>query len=455
MTEVIQYSLHVSNKPVFILALDAQSAFDRCLRQVLCGELYKAGVAGSAIVYMDNRLDSRRTVYEWEGVKMGPAADKTGFEQGGVNSGDYYKLYNNEQLVVAQSSDLGVDIGSGVISAVGQADDVMLLSNDIHSLMLLVKLTEEYCLKYRVQLEPKKTKLLGYSTRSKDLLVKLAVSSNSITINNTAVQFTTEADHVGVIRNTAGNMPNILRRVAEHKKSLGAVLSAGLARGHRGSPAAALRVHHLHCTPVLFSGLATLVLNKAEIGIIDKHYQYTMQNLQRLHRKTPRSIVLFLAGSLPGEAILHMRQLSLLSMICHLPDDPLHQHAKYTLSTLPPSSLSWFHQVRDLCLQYNLPHPLVLLDQPVPKNKFKKLVKLRVAEHWQQVLSTECSSPSLTSLQYFDPHKASLLHPHPLWTSSAGNSFECSKSTVLARMVSGRYRTEALCRFGSSNRRWC
>ena len=94
MTEVIQYSLHVSNKPVFILALEAQSAFDLCLRQVLCGELYKAGVAGSAILYMDNRLDSRRTVYEWEGVKKGPAADTTGFEQGGINSGDYNKLYN-------------------------------------------------------------------------------------------------------------------------------------------------------------------------------------------------------------------------------------------------------------------------------------------------------------------------------------------------------------------------
>ena len=116
-------------------------------------------------------------------------------------------------------------------------------------------------------------------------------------------------------------------------------------------------------------------------------------------------------------------------MICHLPDDPLHQHAKYTLSTLSPSSLSWFHHVRELCLQYNLPHPLVLLDQPA-----------------------ECSSPSMTSLQYFDPYKASLLHPHPMGTSSAGNSFECSKSTVLARMVRGRYRTEALCGFWPTNR---
>ena len=69
-----------------------------------------------------------------------------------INSSDFYKLYNNDQLVTAQSSNFGADIGSDVISGVGQADDVMLLSNDIFELMLLVMLTEQYCQKYRVQL---------------------------------------------------------------------------------------------------------------------------------------------------------------------------------------------------------------------------------------------------------------------------------------------------------------
>ena len=156
VTEAIQYSLHVSSRPVFILALDAQSAFDRCLRQVLCSELYKSGVAGSAILYMDSRLANRKTVYEWDGVRMGPAEDNTGFEQGGVNSIDYYKLYNNEKLSVTQSSELGTNIGSGTISAVGQADNVLLLADDIFSLKLLVILTEEYYHKYRVKLEPGK-----------------------------------------------------------------------------------------------------------------------------------------------------------------------------------------------------------------------------------------------------------------------------------------------------------
>ena len=48
---------------------------------------------------------------------LGPARDDTGFEQGGINSGDFYKLYNIEQLKNEQRSALGVDIDSSVAPA--------------------------------------------------------------------------------------------------------------------------------------------------------------------------------------------------------------------------------------------------------------------------------------------------------------------------------------------------
>ena len=381
---------------------------------------------------------------------MGPSRDDTGFEQGGINSGDYYKLYNNVQLIDAQDSQLGVDIGSSTISAVGQADDVMLVANNLNDLRLLVTLTERYCSKYRVKLEPAKTKLLAFHNKCHALQVKHAVSTNPILINNVPVKLSQEAEHVGVMRNIQGNLPNIILRVANHKKILGALLSTGMARGHRGNPAASLRIHQLYCTPVLFSGLASLYLSKPEIKIIDQHYQITLQNIQRLHPMTPRSIVLFLAGSLPGEALLHLRQLSLFTMICHLPEDPLHSHARFALTVLGASANSWFGQIKKLCMQYELPHPMVLLEDPPSKPVLKKRIKLKVLEYWHKLLAEECTS--LDSLLYFDPYRSSLVHPQPLWTASAGNSYECSKSMIQARMVSGRYRTEMMCRFWSSNR---
>ena len=67
-TEVIQLSLQVKKEPVYLLFLDAKSAFDRCLRQILVCELFKAGMEGDALKLIDNRLSNRKTIYEGASV---------------------------------------------------------------------------------------------------------------------------------------------------------------------------------------------------------------------------------------------------------------------------------------------------------------------------------------------------------------------------------------------------
>ena len=409
-----------------------------------------SGMSGSALLLVNNRLEKRSTVYQWDGELLGPAQDLTGFEQGGINSGEFYKMYNNSQLKSAQASALGVDIDSSIVSAVGQADDVILVANSVHNLMLLAKLTESYCASYRVTLVSSKTKLLPLYLPKHEYLVDYAKLTNPVTISGASVEFVEEAEHVGVVRSTDGNMPHILQRISSHKKVLGTICAAGMGKGHRGNAAATLRVHLLHATPVLLSGLETLVLNTAEISILDKLYNSTLEKLQRLHLRTPRSVVYFLAGSLPFEALLHIRQLGLLSMACHLPDDPLHTHAVHVLSSVPVKAKSWFHQVHDICTKYDLPSPLHLLWNPLPKITLKKLVKMKIVHHWEAVFRAEVSS--LTSLKYFKSELYSLTRPHYMWTTAASNPYENSKSTVLARMASGRHRTEALCRHWSTNR---
>ena len=97
---------------------------------------------------------------------------------------------------------------------------MILISNDFYSLKLLVMLTEQYCLKYRVKLEPKKTKLIGYCSKGSELLVKLAASSFLLIVNIVMINFTHEAEHVGVLRNTDGNLQNILKGLRSTRNHL-------------------------------------------------------------------------------------------------------------------------------------------------------------------------------------------------------------------------------------------
>ena len=97
---------------------------------------------------------------------MGPIHDQQGVEQGGPNSSEEYKIYNNEQLDTAQDSKFGVRIGPMTVSCVGQADDSVLLSHDIHQLGHLLHLTTQYCDKYKVEMTPEKTKLQVFAPPS-------------------------------------------------------------------------------------------------------------------------------------------------------------------------------------------------------------------------------------------------------------------------------------------------
>ena len=156
------------------------------------------------------------------------------------------------------------------------------------------------------------------------------------------------AEHVGIVCSVDGNLPHILNRISSHRKALHAVLPAGLARAHRGNPIAALRVEKLYGVPVLMSGTASLVLKHTEVSILNQHYKNTLQNLLKIHDRTPDPLVYFLAGSLPAAATLHLKQLSLLSMISRLPDNILNKIGRHVLTVADDRTKSWFLMVRDI-----------------------------------------------------------------------------------------------------------
>ena len=150
--------------PTYVLYLDARSAFDLVLREFLVSDLYDLGMRDQSLMLIDARLKNRKTVCEWNRTLMGPIKDECGVEQGGVNSSEFYKVYNNEQLKLAQSSKFGIEIGPVTISSIGQADDVALVSDDLHALQGLLDLSLYFCRKKHVTLSPGKTKLQAFTS---------------------------------------------------------------------------------------------------------------------------------------------------------------------------------------------------------------------------------------------------------------------------------------------------
>ena len=143
-------------------------------------------------------------------------------------------------------------------------------------------------------------------------------------------------------------MPNILIGIAAFKKALGAIVSCGLAKGRRSNPAASLRILTIYATPVLMSGLSSLLLSSKEIACIDQQHKKTLQDITKLSSNSPSSLVHFIAGSFPGSAILNLRQFALFGMTskssssagCTFPTYFFITYFMVCPSEEPPSSVS-------------------------------------------------------------------------------------------------------------------
>ena len=58
--ETIQYSLHNSSTPLYVLYLDAKSAFDLVVRELLVRNLYFSGTKGESLLYFNERLKNSK-----------------------------------------------------------------------------------------------------------------------------------------------------------------------------------------------------------------------------------------------------------------------------------------------------------------------------------------------------------------------------------------------------------
>ena len=177
---------------------------------------------------------------------------------------------------------------------------------------------------------------------------------------------------------------------------------------------------------------------------MDQHYKVHLQRLLKLHQATPAPVVYFLAGSLPFIALLHLRIISLFGQLCSLRNGEnfLATKALNFLSSANGSSKSWFWKMRQLSLQYELPHPSTWLSDQFSKAKVKTMARNAVHQYWRKELKTKAGT--LKSLCHMKTDFMSLVVTHPLYTTCVSSPWEVEKAVTQARLLSGRYRLEAL-----------
>ena len=231
-------------------------------------------------------------------------------------------------------------------------------------------------------------------------------------------------------------MPHILGRISAHLRALHGVLHCGLARGHRGNTAKGLRLERIYGAPVLLSGVAALVLSSPEVSTIHQHYKVILRQILRLPQNTPESFIMLAAGSLPATALLHLGMLTLLGMVARLGSscilNTLGRHALLEAG----NTRSWFVNLRRITEKYGLTDPLLVLQQPPTKGRWKSTCRAAVTRFWLAQYRGEAAH--LTSLVHFKFNYFSLSRPHNT-ISTPGSPYEVSRANTVLLILSGRY----------------
>ena len=86
--------------------------------------------------------------------------------------------------------------------------------------------------------------------------------------------------------------------------------------------------------------------------------------------------------------------------------------------------------------------PLELLTSTLTKNQLKLLFKKKVSSYWSSYYCSLC--PSYSSLQYFDTTKLLPNKPHPYIVHSGTSEFVNRKTSIILKLLCGRYRLNSL-----------
>ena len=172
----------------------------------------------------------------------------------------------------------------------------------------------------KYQYIPTKTKILVTNPKPLKSSPPTIPPDATWTVGGAPVSTSSQATHLGIVRSGhhSSNSPAVVTRIAAHARALFRLLNLGLAKGHRTNPATSLRIEQTFASPVHYSGLAPLLLTKPELSTLNVYSRKILTRILKLHDKTAVPAIHLLSGVLPAEAIVHIRQFSLLQMVAYL-----------------------------------------------------------------------------------------------------------------------------------------
>ena len=344
-----------------------------------------------------------------------------GNRQGLVRSSGHFKVYINPALLSLNNSRLGFNLGSLCITAVCIADDTYLVSGSPSGLQGALDIISHYARRYQLRFNADKTKIVVTGSKLDMAFYK---DTKPWTLNGEQVNVVDENEHLGlVVAGCDEEQLNVDKNIVKCRNSVFALLGPAFSFRCLLSPAVQIHLWRTCNLPRLLSGLPALPIRPANLKSLRVFQNKMLRGFLKLSKSSPIPGLYFLLGELPVDGVLHIRTLGLFHNILSNPGLTIHNMVAYILKMCDMNSTTWSNHVQLLCIQYNLPSPLSLLQDrflTVSKLDWNTLVRTKVtAWHERQLRELSVKNSKMRYLNVQLSGLSGRLHPvlHNIFTT--------------------------------------
>ncbi|CAC5422224.1 unnamed protein product [Mytilus coruscus] len=279
-----------------------------------------------------------------------------GVRQGSTISADLYKLYGNPLLnILCETGLVGhiSDIGCCTPTCV---DDVAIISNNHLELQMLINIAA------------------NFSKREGTLTNSIEIEEDFWNINNKQMSVVEYSTHIGIQKCQQNSTKfTVEENIKKTRRSFYSLMGTGLHGKNGLGPETDITILNTYVMPILTYGLDILLPTGRILDSIHQFHKKMIKQILSLAKNTADQAVYILSRSLPIEAELNLKTLSLFGNITRADKSTIEWRlAETQLQLKTNQSNSWFIDIKKICLKYDIMYCQDFVNNPLGKFQWKK-----------------------------------------------------------------------------------
>ena len=403
---------------IYLIASDIESAFSRTERILQMYELARQGEAGKILLFSHYFYQNTDVV-----MSSGPEfsalfQEQRGAAQGSLLAPNHFKSYSVPLYQLLKNSGLGIKVADEDWSCLAVADDHITVTDSKVKFKHVSDIYQNYSYDYGVIFSFKKTHINIYGrNQRKDHAEELEFGGCELTVSH-------ESEHLGlkVLQNPAQTVSrNVENRISKANKKLFKVMGRTFRRRYPMAPEVSRTMINSIVSPMLGSGLQALCINITSMKRVQRAQNISLRRSYAVGKISPHSPLALIMSVLPMEGHIHYQALSLFHNIAGLPG-PARNLLIHLFSNKSLRQYHWSMFLNDICKQYSLPDPAVIVQLPhIKKKRWANIVKPRIVDYQEKLLQQKMNSSSM--YPYVFPGDFSLKRKkmHPIMTAAKTN----------------------------------